>query len=365
VSNLEDEISRVMAEHDDEAPRAAELLRLLEQAAAPRRRRTFAAYLPFAAAAAVVAVVLGSVWAVGLLGSHRSAPTPAASRIGARTALSCPARYAGQAPWVPARPSGVGVGGGGGSRLVPQKTPSSALICAYGGSNTAAQQAGWALSGRRSLTGGLTDLAGLLTWQPRRVPGQEIPCTDMGGRQTNYLIGLSYSGGATIWVSATDDPNACVGTTNGEFASSGVVGAEVSTAFTSGRWPAPKPASCHPSSQDLGRLGQDTAMVPAGSTSLTICASKDRTLTSGYQGLVTALNQLPTRVSSRGCSASSGGPESYGATENYELLFSYPQGPQVAVNVISGCIPAIDSLYLQANSASSIVPILQQLLKPT
>jgi hypothetical protein len=355
VSNLEDEIGRVMAEHDDEAPRAAELLRFFEQTPAPRRRRAFAAYLPFAAAAAVVAVVLGSVWAVGLLGGHRPAPTPAASRIGARAALSCPARYAGQAPWVPARPAGVV---GGGLRLVPQKTPSSALICAYVGSNTAPQQTGWALSGRRPLTGGLTDLAGLLTWQPRRVPGQEIPCTDMGGRQTNYLIGLSYSGAATIWVSATDDPNACVGTTNGEFASSGVVGPEVSTAFTSGRWPAPTPVSCHPSSQDIGRLGQDTAMVPAGSTSLTICASKDRTLTSGYQGLVTALNRLPTRVSSRGCSASSGGAESY------SLLFSYPQGPQVAVNVISGCIPAIDSLYLQANSASSILPILQQLLKP-
>ena len=107
-------------------------------------------------------------------------------------------------------------------------------------------------------------------------------------------------------------------------------------------------------------------MVPAGSTSLTICAAKDRTLTSGYQGLVTALNRLPARVSSRGCSASPGGAESYGATEgSYRLLFSYPQGPQVVVNVISGCIPAIDSLYLQANSASSIVPILQQLLKPT
>ncbi len=359
MSNLEDELSRVMAEHDDEAPRAAELLRFFEQSPAPQRRRAFAAYLPFAAAAAVVAVVLGSVWAVGVLGSHRSAPTPATSRISAR-ALSCPARYAGQAPWVPARPAGVG----GGSRLVPEKTPSSALMCAYVGSNTASQQAGWALSGRRSLTGGLTDLAGLLTWQPRRVPGQEIACTEMGGKQTNYLIGLTYYGGATVWVSATDDPNGCVGTTNGEFASSGVVRAQVSTAFTSGQWPAPKPVSCTPSSQDAGRLGQDTVMVPAGSTSLTICGSKNRTLTSGYQGLITALNELPTRVSSRRCSASAGGPGSYGATENYRLLFSYPQGPQVLVNIFGGCVPPIDNLSLQANNASSIVPILQQLLKP-
>jgi hypothetical protein len=60
----------------------------------------------------------------------------------------------------------------------------------------------------------------------------------------------------------------------------------------------------------------------------------------------------------------SGGPESFGATESYRLLFSYPQGPQVEVNVFGGCVPPIDNLYLQANNASSIVPILQQLLTP-
>jgi sigma-70-like protein len=81
------------------------------------------------------------------------------------------------------------------------------------GSNTAKQQAGWAVSGRRSLAGGLASLAGQLTWTPHR-PRQPIACTAVGGPQTNYLIGLTYPGGARIWVAATDEPNECVGASN-------------------------------------------------------------------------------------------------------------------------------------------------------
>src|SRR5207244_3482954 len=69
VSKLEDDIGRVMAGHDDEAPRAADLLRALEQAAPSRRRP--GRYVPFMVAAAVVAVVVGSAWAGGLLGDQK------------------------------------------------------------------------------------------------------------------------------------------------------------------------------------------------------------------------------------------------------------------------------------------------------
>jgi hypothetical protein len=354
VSGIEDDISRVMAGHEDEAPRAADLLRSLEQASLPRRGRA-GWYVPLAAAAAVAAVVMGSVWAGGLLGGHQQAPGTALGGAGRVPRLSCPASYAAQAPRVPAKPAGVD----GRSRLVPQRTPSSALICAYRGSNTAMRQAGWALSGRRSLAGGLAGLAGQLAWQPRRLPGQQTPCTAVGGPQTNYLIGLTYSGGATIWVAATDEPNECVNASNGEFTSFGVVGPDVSRAFASGRWPAPQPVSCTRPRQDIGRLGQDAAMVPAGSTSLTICAPGARTLTSGYQTLVSALNRLPARPSTRSCSPSPGP-----SAPEYRLLFSYPVGPPVSVLITSGCHPEIDNLDLQSNSASSILPVIQQLLKP-
>jgi hypothetical protein len=181
----------------------------------------------------------------------------------------------------------------------------------------------------------------------------------MGGAQTNYLIGLSYPGGGRLWVAATADPNLCVNASNGEFTSIGTIGPQVTKAFTSGRWPARPLVACNgKSSQEIGRLGQDTAMVPTGATSLTICAPKaHRTITSGYQDLVQALDRLPTRRSTRTCSGSPG-PGSF-----YELLFSYREGPPVMVDVIVGCYPAIDNLGLQSASASSVMPIIQQLLR--
>ena len=352
MSKLEDDIGRVMTGHDDEAPRAADLLRALEQASPPRRRPGW--YVPFMVAAAVAAVVAGSVWAGGLLGGHKQAPVSAGA-IPVQGLLSCPASYAHQAPWVPAKPAGID----GRSRLVPQITPSSALLCAYRGSNMAKQQAGWALSGRRSLAGGLASLADQLTRQPRR-PHQPIACTLVGGPQTNYLIGLAYPGGARIWVSATDEPNECVSSSNGEFTSAGIIGPAVSEAFTSGRWPARPPVACNRPYQDIGRRGQDTAMVPAGSISVTICAPKGRTrtLTSGYRALVSALNRLPTRPSTHSCS---GTPAPSGF---YQIFFSYSEGPPVQVYILIGCHPAIDNDDLQATSASSVMPVVRQLLKP-
>jgi len=231
------------------------------------------------------------------------------------------------------------------------------VLCAYRGSNTARQQAGWALSGQRSLAGGLASLASQLTWQPRR-PHQPIPCTAVGGPQTNYLIGLTYPGGARIWVAATDEPNGCVGASNGEFTSHGIIGPTVSKAFASGRWPARTPVSCNRPYQDIGRLGQDTAMVPAGSTSATICAPHARTVTTSYQGLVSALNRLPTRPSTHSCSGTPG------PSSAYQIFFSYPVGPPVLVSILVGCHPAIDNDDLQATSASGVIQVIRQLLTP-
>jgi hypothetical protein len=361
VGEIEDDIGRVMAEHDDEAPGTADLLGALGHAAWPRRRRA-RWYAPLSAGLAIAAVAVGSIWVGQLIGNHRQAG-PKPNEVGGGVPLTCPSRYAGDAPWVPAEPTRVN----GRPRLVPRRTPSSALVCAYAGSNTAKEQAGWALSGQRLLTGGLADLAGQLAWQPRVVPGQDFPCTLMGGPQTNYLIGLTYRGGGGIWVAATEDPNVCVHSSNGEFTSFGVIGSVVTRAFGAGRWPAPAPASCTGSGPGAGRLGQETAMVPSGSRSLIICVGhpgspgRDRgeidAHTSGYQALVSALNQLPTRLSTRGCSNSSG-PSS----PSYHLLFSYARGPAVLVLIHRGCHPEIDNLSLQSDNASSIIPLIRQLL---
>lgn len=351
MSEFEDDIRRAMAGHDDEAPRAADLLRSLEQAS-PGRRRRGGWFAPFAVAVAVAAVVLGSISVGRLVAGHQQKMITFSRGTAQAARLSCPARYAKSAPWVPASPDGVD----GRSRLVPQQTPRSALICGYDGDDDAKQQAGWALSGQRSLIGNLTGLATQLSLEPRTLPGQQLICAGAGGRQVNYLIGLTYPGGGTMWVTAADEPGECVPASNGEFTTIGTIGSDVSKAFASGRWPARRPASC--TSNAAGRLGQDRAMVPAGATSLTICTVKaHRTVTSGYQSLVRALNQLPTRSSTLTCSGDTG-PRSY-----YDLLFSYPAGPAVLVMISPGCHPAIDNESLQSASASTVMPIIQQLLR--
>jgi hypothetical protein len=349
MSAFEDELRRTMASHDDEAPRAGDLLRSLEQVSP--RRRAAGWYGPLAVAAVVVAVVAGSFAGVRLLG-HRAGPAASPRPAGRVAALACPARYAGEVPWVPAKPAGVD----GRARLVPQRTPSSALMCAYAGSNMAKRQVGWVLSGRRSLTGNLAGLATQLSWKARSLHGQEIFCGGVGGPQTDYLIGLTYPGGGTMWVAVTDD--ACDAASNGEFTSARGIGPDVGRAFTSGRWPAQRPASCN-GAMDIGRLGEDRVLVPAGATSLTICASgKGRTFTSGYQAVARALDRLPTRPSSGFCSSS---PKS--SAPMYQLLFSYPEGPLVSVYVSAGCHPEVGGLDLQSASASTVMPIIQQLLE--
>jgi hypothetical protein len=342
-----------MASHDDEAPQAEDLLHALERAATPRRRLADW-YVPFAVAAVVVAVVAGSLWGVRLLGGQ-AVPVASSQPGGRVAALACPARYARQAPWVPAKPAGVD----GRSRLVPQQTPSSALICAYAGSNEAKRQAGWALSGRRPLTGNLAGLAAQLSREAPRLSGQQFFCAGVGSSQTNYLIGLRYSGGATVWVAATDEADECVPASNGEFTTTGTIGPEARKAFASGRWPARQAVSCNKSFQDIGRLGEDKAMVPAGSVSLTVCTPKAHTFTSGSQALIRALNRLPTQPSTGRCSPS---PASSTPTW-YALYFSYPQGPPVLVEIAVGCYPEVGNLDLQSHSASTVLPIIRQLLK--
>jgi len=342
MSRLEDELGQVMAEHDDEAPKAAELLAVLPEA--PRRRR--GSWYVVAAAAVLVVGVLAGVWAArdrahGPTGSRPTAPV--------RT-LSCPAAYAGAAPWVPAKPTGIDAK----SRLVPLKSPASALICAYKGLNGLDKQRGWALSGRRLLAGELDRLTAELSWQPRSVPDRRHACTLMAGTQVNYLIGLAYPGGGTIWVSATDEPNLCVGGANGEFtADTGFAGRDVTKAYSTGVWPARQPANCR--LPGGGRLGQDTTMVPAGVTSLTICTNSGRVIKSGYESLVSALNKLPISPSNGTCI-------SHGHGVTYQLLFSYPAGPPAVVDVASACSPPIDNLSAQADSTGSVLPIIQQLL---
>jgi hypothetical protein len=324
-----------------------------------RRRR-----LAVAASAAAV-VVTAAVVPLGLAlangGPHRGVAP--ATRAGT---LSCPQTFAGTAPWVPRLPDGVD----GQSRLVPAQPPQRALVCAYDGANTAAEQNGWALSGSRLLFAGLDRLAADLTWLPRKLPGQENMCTAIGGTQVNYLVGLTYPEG-TLWVSTAKEPNDCVDTSNGEFTSQVTIGGQVAASYTAGAWVAAPPPQLTRTDHDpcrgerTGRLGQETAMVPGNPISVQVCEGTPtgqdvsyRTVTVrvGYSDLVAALNALPTQTSSSSCQGD-GKQRVF-----YELLFRYPVGPAVLVWIDPHCDPSIDNRSLQARDASTVVPHIRSLL---
>jgi hypothetical protein len=339
-----------MTDHDGQAPTLADLMRALEDAPGTGTlgptRRPVRWQTPLLAATAVAVVIAGSVWAGSLLARHQLHHV----RVGGRAAppLSCPAKYAHLAPWVPEKPAGVD----GRSRLVPRRTPATAVICEY--RSAIGNRPGRPLAARRVLVGGLSRLAAQLAWQPRKVRGLQVPCLLVLGTQTDYLIGLTYSGGGTIWVAATIDPNGCISTSNGQFTSFSQLGAVAMRAFRSGHWPPTPPATCK--ALGGGRLGQETAMVPPGSTSLLICPA-GRMMRSGYGRLVGALNSLPTSVSTRQCS------ERGTSRRQYRLLFSYREGPPAVVEVTAGCYPQIDNMSLQAYSAHTVLPIIDRLLR--
>jgi hypothetical protein len=190
-----------------------------------------------------------------------------------------------------------------------------------------------------------------LTLQLRAKPGP-YACTQVGGIQTNYLIGLTYTGRRTMWVSVTDDPNQCVTGTNGEFiAGSAWAAADATKAIMSGAWPTPPPISCEgPSSARLSDV-----MVPAGSTSLTICAHRAHVITSNYNDLVSALNGLKSHRWIHECT-NTGRPGT-----GYWLIFGYPAGPPATVDVNTGCRPQVENGSLQADSAGNVVSIIKRL----
>lgn len=337
---IEDDIAAVMAEHENEAPTADNLL------AGLRSRRRSHGWLYAAAAAVLVIGVLGGVWAVSG-GAGKRPVHPAAPVVVAQ--LSCPARYAGDAPWVPAKPKGIP----GNSRLAPNETPKSVLMCAYKGSNSGNYSAShWVLAGKRYVTENLAAVAHELAWQPRKVTGEEYVCPAVGGIQTNYLIGLTYSRG-TIWVSESDEPSHCVAATNGDFTALPSVGADATKAFSTGRWPDRAPINCRP---NAGRLGQDNAMVPPGATSLTICTDTAHTIERDFGNLVSALNSLPTELGRGICSPS---PDPGDA---YRLIFGYRQGPPVAINVFKGCYPEAYNGTLASQKAGPVISLVQDLL---
>jgi hypothetical protein len=323
--------ARDLAGQLEDALRAASLRRVPDSLAVPpfpvaltiespprsRRRR----WLVPATVAAAVAIVVGVTAGVGAW-SHHSTPasiatpawvasaatTPTHSSGPASALGACPSDYdgSGSVPWVPRSPAGIE----GSDRLVPEDTPTSAVICAYVNPASITSDPGGPLSGTRTLTSGLSTLAVDLAWSPRLLPDQGIGCAGVGlTPEPGYLLGLTYPTG-TEWVSSAIT-GGCPSSSNGVFVTPTNIAYQVQASYAAGTWVSvpfnPKMAdadACQPLS---GRLGQETTLVPAGAQTVKICRSSRGgkqvgvTLTSGFEPLLRALDALPTRTSTGGC----------------------------------------------------------------
>jgi hypothetical protein len=341
---IEDDLRAVMREHDHEAPRVAEFLARHRPGEIQLRKKRWIATGAAAACVVMIAVALSLTWARPTAHDSTTAPT----------SKYCPQHYPERAdgiPWVPADPT---TAIDGRARLAPDETPTTALVCFFGHTGSFGHAGPTVLTGSRSLTGDLHAVTEALTFAP---PATAMGCTGnlLMTDYDDFLIRLTYPGGVE-WVAAPGDH--CTGSSNGQFVSATNLRALTDAAYRSGHWPTNLTA--------LGRLGQQTRMVPLGSTTLKIAwtegtgsAAQDRSVyvPAGFSQLVDALNSATAKRSTHSCLP---GPSDYETW--YQLTFGYAEGPGVFVQVSPGCHPSVDNNALQADNADEVVPIIQQLL---
>ena len=208
---------------------------------------------------------------------------------------------------VPQKPQGVD----GTARLLPDRDPTSLVVCAYPVADimaTTPLSAPFRLA-KRSVANEAqrAALVEAMTWSPRVAGGPRV-CTMMAGNETAYVVGAAY-GDAIVWVGALADANACSTSTNGDFRSG--PGPAVLLDQTFGRRTSTPPesvAACNRLS--WGRLGDDQSLAPEGDPRVTVCRdAADGTVRSTAldaarsKEVTAALRALPTTVTDQTCEA--------------------------------------------------------------
>jgi hypothetical protein len=371
MNEIEDALREAMHAHDPLAPTAADF-----RFRTPRSRRG-SPWIAAVAAAACVLVVATVALVVSNRGNHRAPasvaqhPSPPVAKNASPATVakhpsrpvqairSCPAdmptRGAGTSDyWIPQRPKGIDAAKG----FIPLDTPTHAVVCAYlhGGHG--------ALTGTRTLDGDLSTIPAGLAWLPPAHPDQQ-PCAAYYAITDGdyYMMALSYPGG-TMWLAIPGQH--CDGASNGKFVAHNLMD-YAHAAYRTGRWSRPGPplimGGCP---QTAGRLGQQDRFVPEHPVSVQLCRrGKHSPTVTAKQGdlarLTAELNRLPTTPwgYANQCGPSGGQPSA-----SYVLTFSYRVGPSVQVEIQEGCRPEVDNGNLQADSASSVLPLVHQLLGP-
>ena len=294
--------------------------------------------------------------------------------------LACPVTITdGAGMTVPQPPSGVD-GVDGAARLLPDRPPTSVVVCAYpvldlklGTGDTSPPPLGppFRIARRTVATPAQrAQITDLLVWAPRG-GGPPGPCTLTARNESVYLVGALYGAPgstAATWVAAKDDANACAPATNGEFVARKGVG-NVIESIVGGAGADPLPSdgpAC--SAVSLGRLGDDRSLAPAGAPRVTVCRTgRDSPVPTALDAdqsaqVVAALRGLSTAPSTHVCSPADGAQNS--RQRAFSLVLRYPSGPPAEVHVEPGCRPELIGSGLQADDGSGVVKLVEQWSKP-
>jgi len=357
MSRLDDALRATMRAGDADAPTAAQFRFRRPVTPAHNRFR----WVPAAAAAACVAIVVGIVVAVvpGHSGRHATT-TPSTAVLDCPTTPPAASSPRDLYPVPPPRSDALTVS----DRLVPTTAPARAVVCAY-----LHQDAG-RLTGSRVVDSGLGTIPDTLAWLPPQGAAPQACTADL--RPTDgdaYLIGLSYPSG-TLWVAAPG--NHCLGSSNGRFTTRAHVATDAIAAYRSGGWTPPAKIAEDGCRVTTGRLGQERALVPGAPDSVLVCqglgtggvppnaVGRSRVGTTADRlALVATLSALPTEPNQSLSLAHCIEPAQL---RYYFVTFSYRVGPPVTVSLVPGCTPAIHNGSLQASDASTVLPIVQRVL---
>lgn len=271
-------------------------------------------------------------------------------------ALVCPAALESvEGMTVPEKPQGLD----GAARLLPERDPSTLVVCAYPTMRLTAATpltAPFPRSERTVLDAQLRrEVVDLLTWASRW-NGSERPCTAMAGDETAYLVGASY-GDAIVWVAAKADANACSRGTNGDFVTGDPVGVPLAAALAGRATPTAQPCD----GGGLGRLDDDRSLAPEGSPLVTVCRLDAQSTwqatpldAARSNEVVETLRSLPTRPTDHVCEGSGGAEDA-----RFTVVLQYAAGPAVRVTVDPGCSPAVLGTGLESDDAGPLVDLVE------
>lgn len=263
---------------------------------------------------------------------------------------------------VPALPEGLD----GNARLLPDREPSSLVVCSYAVLDiSSATPIAPPYAVRTRTLPDAAARAGIveaLTWAPRGTTEGKI-CTEMGGDETVHLVGAAYDD-AVVWVTAKADPNSCSGATNGDFTSRAAVGVAVEGLLGLRERLAQATGGCD--TRTLGRLGDDRSLAPEGDPRVTVCRAGSSgqpvvTRLDAAQGgqVVAALRALAVRPTKGTCEGMEGE-----VGRDFRLVLAYAAGPDAVVNVVPGCQPPVLGGGVEAEDADALVGLVEQWSEP-